>query len=126
MATKKEKHARALARRAEFEAKERAIGAQAIEADRKRRAIEAERAWDEAHEHHLKKNRFHEGCPNCARVKAKQALEKLTKAVVKQREHYTPDANGKHPGVTGNLLTESLHEGDNTPIDLTREEAKAS
>lgn len=124
MATKKQKREAALARRAAFEAEVRAEGLEAQRKDRERRAAETQRMWDDAHKVHLKRNRFHDKCPNCARVKAQQAIDKLTKAVVKSREQYTPGPDGKHPGVTGNILTEMepVHQGDDTPIDLTRKE----
>lgn len=124
MATKKQKREAALARRAEFEAEVRAEGLRAQAADQARRKVETERKQEEAHKVHLKRNRFHDECERCAKVKAQQAIDRLAKAAAKNREHYTPDANGKHPGVTGNILTvmEPTHQGDNTPIDLTREE----
>lgn len=125
MASKKEKHARMLEKRAAREAAVAEVGRKALEADRARRKAEEVRMWDDAHKVHLKRNRFHEKCPNCAKVKAQQAIDKLAKAVAKSREQYTPGPDGKHPGVTGNILTEveSTHQGDNTPIDLTRKES---
>lgn len=124
MATKKQKRAAALARRAEFEAEVRADGLKAQAADQARRKIEEERRLEEAHKVHLKRNRFHDKCERCNKIKAQQAIDRLAKAVAKGREQYTPDANGKHPGVTGNILTEMepVHQGDNTPIDLSRVE----
>lgn len=110
MATKKQKRAAALARRAEFEAEVKAEGLKAQASDRARRKAEEARMWDDAHKVHLKRNRFHDKCPNCAKVKAKQALEKIAKA-----------AELKKAG-DPNLLTEGEHKGDSSPIDLTRKE----
>lgn len=124
MASKKEKHARMLEKRAAREAAVAEVGRKALEADRARRKAEEVRMWDDAHKVHLKRNRFHEKCPNCAKVKAQQAIDRLAKAS-KLREAGVSDADNPHVGAsTSNLLTELTpeHKGDNTPIDLTRNE----
>lgn len=77
MATRKEKHARALAKREEFLAEERRIGEKAIEVARKKREIEMRKAAEKAHDKHYK---FDSDCSLCDQVKAKQALEKLASA----------------------------------------------
>lgn len=120
MASKKEKHARMLEKRAAREAAVAEVGRKALEVDRARRQAEEARQWEEAHKVHLKRNRFHDKCEHCAKVKAQQAIDRLAKAAAKAREQYTPGPDGKHPGVTGNILTEGEHKGDNTPIDLSR------
>jgi hypothetical protein len=127
MATKKQKREMMQRRRAEFEAEIRETGLAAQKADRERRKAEEARMWDDAHKVHLKRNRFHDKCPNCAKVKAQQAMEKLAKAArVKEQisaelamaDMLTPDDN---TGISPVVFT-SEHTGDNTPIDLTRVE----
>jgi len=124
MATKKQKREAALARRAEFEAEVRADGLKAQAADRAKRKAEEERMWDDAHKVHLKRNRFHDKCPNCARVKAQQALDRLAKAANRAAKAASAAAEStdKAGKAIRNLLTEGEHKGDNTPIDLTRME----
>lgn len=110
MASKKEKHARMLEKRAAREAAVAEVGRKALEADRAQRKLEEARMWEDAHKVHLKRNRFHDKCEHCSKLKAQQAIDRLAKATAKAtakaRENYTPDPDGKHPGVTGNILTE--------------------
>lgn len=121
MASRKEKHARMLEKRAAREASVREIGLKALEIDREQRKIEEARMWEDAHKIHLKRNRFHDKCEHCNKIKAGQAIEKLAKAAAKARENYTPGADGKHVGAPPVLFSHADgHQGDNTPIDLTR------
>lgn len=136
MATKKQKRERGLAKRAEFEAEVRADGLKAQAADRERRKAEEARMWDDAHKTHLKRNRFHDKCPNCAKVKAKQALDKIAKAAELKKAgvsdvdniHLTEDEalvmDQESTERIKGILQEmgALHKADNTPIDLTRVE----
>ena len=78
MATKKQKHAEALARREEFLAKERAIGKKAIEVDRRRREARQREAWEMGHKKHYK---FVDECPICTDIKKEQARKKAVEAV---------------------------------------------
>lgn len=114
MATKKQKHAQALARRAEFEAEVKAEGLKALAADREKRKAEEAKAWEDAHKVHLKRNRFHDKCPNCAAAKARQALEKIAKAAALKKAGVSD--------VDNNILTQGEHKSDDTPIDLSRVE----
>jgi hypothetical protein len=83
MATKKQKHAMMLEKRAAREAAAAEIGRKALEADRARRAAEEARKWEDAHKTHLKRNRFHPECEHCNKIKAQQAIDKLAKASAK-------------------------------------------
>lgn len=78
MATKKQKHAAALARREEFLAKERSIGQKAIEVDRRRREARVREAWEKGHKKHYK---FVDECPHCTTIKEEQARKKAAEAV---------------------------------------------
>lgn len=80
MATKKQKHAAALARREKFLAEERELGRKAIEAARHQREAEARKAWEKGHEKHFK---FVDECPHCAEIKKKQARA-ASRAVVEK------------------------------------------
>ena len=91
MATRKEKHARALAEREEWLEKERQRGLQALEASRKKRAIELRDEWRPRHEE--KHFKFVDECPLCQDAKrelakkekseiAKKAVGKVVKASV--------------------------------------------
>lgn len=141
MASKKEKHARMLEKRAAREAAVAEVGRKALEADRARRKAEEVRMWDDAHKVHLKRNRFHEKCPNCAKVKAQQAIDRLAKAAAKRHEHSeritSMIADGaseaeiataiedSQKALDPNVIDHSVefsHKGDNTPIDLSRVE----
>lgn len=86
MASRKEKHARMLEKRAAREASVREIGLKALEADRKKREAEEARMWEDAHKVHLKRNRFHEKCEHCHKIQAKMAVDKLAKAAAKKAE----------------------------------------
>jgi hypothetical protein len=123
MATKKQKHAAALARREAFLKEEAEIGRQAIEVAAKRREIENRNAWKQGHEKHYK---FVDECPHCSDIKREQAekariaaIEKVA-AAAKQRDRRKPTKvldtppDGILPG------SEQYHQGDNTPIDLSR------
>lgn len=78
MATKKQKHEAAVARREEFLAKEREIGQKAIEVDRRRREARQREAWEKGHKKHYK---FVDECPHCSDIKAEQARKKAVEAV---------------------------------------------
>ena len=78
MATKKQKHAAAVARREEFLAKERAIGEKAIEVDRRRCEARTREAWEKGHKKHYK---FVDECPICTDIKKEQARKKAAEAV---------------------------------------------
>lgn len=78
MATKKQKHAAAVARREEYLAKERAIGQKAIEVDRRRREARAREAWAQGHKKHYK---FVDECPHCSDIKKEQARQVAAEAV---------------------------------------------
>lgn len=80
MATRKEKHARALAKREAFLAEERKLGERAIEAAQKKREIEKRKMDEKAHEKHYK---FEDDCTLCKEIKTKQAAEKLVGAMGK-------------------------------------------
>ena len=113
MATKKEKRARGLAKREAFLANERELGRKAIEADHKRRAIEARKRWETAHEKHYK---FDDDCPLCAEIKAKQAIEKLASAAGKPaRKNVINDLLADSPVLKDESTVEEA-------IDLTRTE----
>lgn len=118
MASRKEKHARMLEKRAAREAAVREIGLKALEIDREQRKIEEARMWEDAHKIHLKRNRFHDKCEHCNKIKAGQAIEKLAKAAAKARETSAPvnPAGSLAPWFSA----ADGHQGDNTPIDLTR------
>lgn len=113
MATKKEKRARALAKREAFLANEAEIGRKAIEADHKRRAIEARKRWETAHEKHYK---FDDDCPLCKEIKVKQANERLTAAMGKPaRKNAINDLLAGTPALEDKSAVEEA-------IDLTRTE----
>lgn len=78
MATKKQKHAAALAKRQAYLDKEKAIGQQALEAERRRREIRNREAWEKGHKKHYK---FVDECPHCSDIKAEQARKKAVEAV---------------------------------------------
>lgn len=80
MATKKQKHALMLEKRAAREAAVREVGLKSLEAAKEQRKVEEARMWEDAHKVHLKRNRFHDKCEHCAKTKARQAVEKLAKA----------------------------------------------
>jgi len=123
MASKKEKHARMLEKRAAREAAVREVGLKALEVDRAKRKAEEARMWEDAHKTHLKRNRFHDKCEHCAKIKAQQAIDKLAKATAKARETYKPTPDGNHTGVPPVIFSAAeMHQGDNTPIDLSRVE----
>jgi CRISPR/Cas system-associated protein Cas10 (large subunit of type III CRISPR-Cas system) len=80
MATRKEKHARGLAKRDAFLEEERKLGQRAIEVAAKKREIEKRKATEKAHEKHYK---FDKDCSLCDEIKAKQAAGKLVGAMGK-------------------------------------------
>lgn len=80
MATRKEKHARGLAKREAFLEEERKLGQKAIEVGRKKREIEKRKADEKAHPKHYK---FEDGCHLCTAIKAKQGSAKLVGAMGK-------------------------------------------
>lgn len=89
MATKKQKHEAALARREAFIAEERELGRRAQECDRKRREAEKREAWEEGHKKHYK---FIDECPHCADIKKrnkeaerKAAVDKIAAALSKPK-----------------------------------------
>ncbi len=98
MATKKEKHARNLAKREAFLAKERAIGEKAIEVAARKRSIEQRKAWEKSHEKHYK---FDNDCPVCAEVKNKQAVDRIAAAAAKA------GVSKKDFGTVTDILSES-------------------
>lgn len=123
MATKKQKHAAALARREAFLKEEAEIGRMAIEVAAKQRAIEARKNWQKGHEKHYK---FVDECPLCTEIKKDQAekarlaaIEKIA-AAGKQRDRTKPTKVLDTPpdGILPD--PETMHQGDNTPIDLSR------
>lgn len=91
MATRKEKHAAAVARHEEFMEEQRQRGLQALEASRQKRAIELRDEWRPRHEE--KHFKFVDECPLCQDKKkelakkeraeaAKKAVGKVVKASV--------------------------------------------
>lgn len=99
MATRKEKHARALAKREEFLAEERKLGQKAIEVGAKKRAIEKRKADEKAHPKHYK---FEDGCYLCTEIKAKQAADKLVGAMgkpAKKKEKTIDEVVAESPAV---------------------------
>lgn len=80
MATKKQKHAEAMARREAFLADQREIGRQAIEKARRERESKELAAWEKGHQKHFK---FVDECPHCAIVKREQTEAARLKAIEK-------------------------------------------
>jgi hypothetical protein len=131
MASRKEKHARMLAKREEREAAIREIGQKALEVDRRKRASEKAREMEEAHQVHLKRNRFHNECEHCDKVKAQQAIDRLAKAAAKRNEHSEKITNLVFDGASEAEIATAIedsqkdlapHKGDDTVIDLSRVE----
>lgn len=122
MASKKVKHERMLEKRAAREAAVREIGLKALEADRARRKAEEARMWDDAHKVHLKRNRFHEKCPNCAKVKAQQAIDKLARAAAVRRDAAQRITDMVFDGASKDELEQAIADSKDQ-IDLTRKES---
>lgn len=113
MATKKQKHAEAVARREVYLAKEKAIGEKAIEVAARKREARIREAWATGHKKHFK---FVDECPHCttikeeqARKKAAEAVERVAAAAKKLLEAQIPE---------GRKLLEAPIEDES--IDLTR------
>lgn len=115
MATKKQKHAAAVARREEFLAKERAIGAKAIEVEARKREARTRQAWEMGHKKHYK---FVDECPHCTTIKEEQARKKAAEAVERVAAAARFMLEGKQ---TARPLETDKEEG----IDLSRVEASA-
>lgn len=108
MATKKEKHAAAVAKREAFLAKEREIGAKAIQVAAHKRAIEMRKAAEKSHEKHYK---FDNDCPVCAEIRSKQAVDRIAAAAAKA------GAAKKDFGTITDILAESPELKDPSPVE---------
>ena len=105
MATKKQKHEAAVARREAYLAEQREIGQRAIEAAARKREIENREAWLKGHEKHYK---FIDECPHCTDIKKAQS-EKARLAAI-----------DKVVKASAAALAKARKEDEN--IDLTRQE----
>jgi len=80
MATRKQKHEAAVARRKAFEEEMRESGLKALRAERERRAREHRKAMEKPHEKHFK---FADDCPHCADIQRELKSKKTVEAVAK-------------------------------------------
>jgi hypothetical protein len=81
MATKKQKHAQAVAKREAFEAEMRESGLRAQRADQERRDRENRQAWEKQHE--KKHFKFVDECPHCQDARKNLQSKKATEAISK-------------------------------------------
>lgn len=111
MATKKQKHEAALARREAFLAEEREIGKKALEKAQRDREKKHLEAWAKGHEKHHK---FVDECPHCDIVKKKQVEAARVKAIEKIAKATVPNGD--------EMLLENLVPNENNLKHLAKED----
>lgn len=113
MATKKQKHAQALAKRQALEEELRQSGLRAQEADRARREAEARKVWQDQHD--KKHFKFIDECPICTDIKKDMRSEKNKAAIAKMPKPATRREQQE-------LANQRRIDRDNGAIVLTRDE----
>jgi len=124
MATRKQKHAQAVARREALEAELRESGLKAQAADKARREAEHRAAWKNNHDkNHFK---FVDECPLCDDIKkaqrsnvTKHAIAKMPKPKPTTRREQQERANQRRiDGEEGILLTRREEIPDNASMEM--------